>query len=120
MFASQRRLMDKYHHIEGSNGSPVIPQELEGHLDNRQVQLRLHELFGYLMREMAEAMAELKNKPWKQTEELTDRRAFVEEIGDALHFLIEFCLTAGIGPEDLYSSYRVTHDKNIERQNSGY
>lgn len=120
LFVDQRRLMDKYHDIEGLNGSAVVPVELEGQLDSRRVQARLHELYGYLSRELAEAMAELKNKPWKQTEEPTVEDNFVEEVGDALHFFIEFCLTAGIGPNELFRVYHRTQLKNEERQASGY
>lgn len=120
LFVSQRSLMEKYHDIEGRNGSAVVPLELEGNLDSRKVQARLHELYGYLMRELSEAMAELKNKPWKRTEELTIGANFVEEVGDALHFFVEFCLTAGIGPDELFRVYQRTQQKNEERQASGY
>ena len=120
IFRSQRRLMEKYHEIEGSNGAAIISTDLEGDLDHRKVQARLHELYGYLSRELAEAMAELKNKPWKRTEEFTVREDFIEEVGDALHFFVEFCLTAGLGPEELFDVYQRTHQKNTRRQQDGY
>jgi dimeric dUTPase (all-alpha-NTP-PPase superfamily) len=120
IFEGQRELMERYHEIEEVNGSPVIFQEEEGDLDSRHVQARLHEVYGYLSRELAEAMAELKNKPWKQTERPTDRQAFVNEVGDTLHFFIEFCITAGISAEELHDSYFRMHKKNQHRQNTDY
>lgn len=120
MFAQQRELMLKWHELEESNGSPVIYEEDEGDLDSRQVQARLHELYGYTVRELSEAMQELKNKPWKKTDRETDVRAFIEEVGDTMHFLVEFCITAGISPKDLYESFARTQIKNVNRQNSDY
>lgn len=120
MFMGQKGLMDKYHAIEAANGSPVIREAEEGDLDNRKVQARLHELFGYMVREMSEAMQELKLKPWKRTEIATDTRAFVNECGDAAHFFFEFLITAGISPIDLYEAYFRMHKKNADRQDNGY
>lgn len=120
MFSLQRELMEKWHELEEVNGSPVVYQEDEGDLDSRQVQARLHELYGYTVRELSEAMQELKNKPWKRTEKATNVRAFVEEVGDTMHFMVEFCITAGISPKDLYESFARTQIKNVNRQNSNY
>lgn len=120
IFEGQRELMAKYHDIEGANGSPVIPHELEGELSNRQVQARLHQLFGFGIREWGEAMQELANKPWRRTEQQTDREAFIDEVGDTMHFFVEFCITAGITPEELFESYFRMHNKNQQRQSSDY
>lgn len=120
IFDGQRKLMEKYHDIEEANGSSVVYEEDEGNLDDRKVQARLHEVYGYAIREWSEAMQELKNKPWKRTERPTDRRAFVEEIGDTLHFFVEFCITAGITPQELHDAYFRMHQKNTKRQNSDY
>ena len=120
IFSGQRKLMEKYHEIEESLGSPVIFEEQEGDLDDRQVQARLHQLYGYLVRELSEAMQELKLKPWKRTEIATNREAFVEEIGDSFHFFVELCITAGMTAEDLRLAYFRMHNKNTKRQNSDY
>lgn len=120
VFKGQRQLMERYHEIELGNGSPVIFENEEGDLDNRRVQARLHQVFGFAMREWAEAMAELKNKPWKQTEVETSREAFVHEVGDLFHFFVEFCITAGISAQDLHDAYFRMHTKNQNRQNNGY
>jgi hypothetical protein len=115
IFEGQKHLMAKYHAIEKANGSPVITSDMEGNLDDRQVQARIHELFGYLVRELSEAMQELKLKPWKKTEVLTVDENFVNEIGDAFHFFVELCITAGISAEDLHRAYFRMHQKNNSR-----
>lgn len=120
IFLGQRQLMERYHEIEEAHGSPVIYEEDEGKIDDRLVQARLHQLYGYMVRELSEAMQELKNKPWKKTQRPTDRQAFVDEVGDTLHFFVEFCITAGIGVEDLADSYFRMHGKNQRRQASEY
>lgn len=119
IFEGQKHLMTKWHQLEASHGSPVITRDMEGDLDNRRVQARIHELYGYLVRELSEAMQELKNKPWKQTTRETDRAAFVNEIGDSLHFFVELCITAGIGPDDLHRAYFRMHQKNNQRIEGG-
>ena len=111
--------MTKYHAIEKANGSHVITSDLEGELDDRQVQARIHELFGYLVRELGEAMQELKLKPWKVENKPTDHKAFVDEMGDCLHFFVEMCITAGLTAEDLHRAYFRMHQKNNQRINSG-
>lgn len=107
--------MAKYHSIEKLNGAAVITRDLEGDLDSRWVQDRLHELYGWLSRELAEAMQELKLKPWKKTELKTDREAFVNELGDAFHFFVELCITAGMSADDLHRAYFRMHQKNNQR-----
>ncbi len=120
IFAQQRGLMEKYHELEEVNGSPVLYTEEEGDLDNRKVQARLHELFGYMVREMAEGMQELKLKPWKRTEIKTDVPAFISEVGDVFHFFVEFCITAGISADDLAKAYAREHVKNHARVGGTY
>lgn len=120
MFDQQRMLMVKYHDLEEKNGSPVIDLEDEGYLSDRRVQARIHELFGYLVRELSEAMQELKNKPWKKTVIAADVEAFREEMGDSMHFMVEMLITAGMTPKDLYDAFHRTQIKNVNRQNGDY
>ncbi len=111
--------MAKYHPIEKLNGAAVITHDREGDLNNRQVQDRLHELFGFTVRELGEAMQELKMKPWKKEEKPTDHEAFVNEMGDVLHFFVEMCITAGMTAEDLHRAYFRMHQKNNQRIDGG-
>jgi hypothetical protein len=118
IFEGQRHLMTKYHAMERENGSPVITRSEEGNLDDRRVQARIHELFGYLVRELSEAMQELKLKPWKLKEELTVEENFVEEMADSFHFFVEICITAGM-TADLHRAYFRMHQKNNQRIDGG-
>lgn len=120
IFEGQRHLMAKYHAREKANGSPVITSDMEGNLDDRQVQARCHELYGYTVREMSEAMQELRNKPWKKSDTPVERDLFVNEIGDALHFFVELCITAGMTADDLHRAYFRMHQKNNDRLASSY
>lgn len=120
MFEGQRATMAKLFEIEESFGSQVLYEEEEGNLNDRKVQTRLHELYGYTVRELSEAMQELRSKPWKRNYDATDTRAFVNEMADAFHFVLEMMITAGISPMDLYEAYFRMHKKNIDRQDNGY
>jgi hypothetical protein len=120
IFEGQRHLMTKYHAREKANGSPVITSDMEGNLDDRMVQARCHELYGYMVREVSEAMQELRNKPWKKSDTPVERDLFVNEIGDALHFFVELCITAGMTAEDLHRAYFRMHQKNNERLAGSY
>lgn len=120
IFRGQEKLMDKYHPLEQRNLSfPVEPSD-QGDLDSRLVQARLHELFGFLVRELGEAMQELKSKPWKQGWSPTDRDKFEEEMADSLHFYVEMCITAGISADKLFDLYFKAWEKNRDRQDNGY
>lgn len=120
IFAGQRQLMDRYHEIERNNSSfPVETADL-GEIDFRLVQARLHELFGFLVRELGEAMQELRSKPWKQNYAPTDVDKFIEEMADSLHFYVEMCITAGVGPDRLFQAYFKAWEKNRGRQDNGY
>jgi len=95
MFLRQRELMEKYHHIEKDNGL----------LLDEEVPVDIHDKFG---------QARIKDFAWRTTEELGEalegfegndgfnETHFREEISDALHFLIELSILAGLGPEDLH------------------
>ena len=73
-----------------------------------------------MVRELGEAMQELRSKPWKQDWRATDRDKFLEEMGDALHFFVEMCITAGMTAKDLFDAYFRSWEKNRGRQEDGY
>lgn len=121
IFAGQQQLMDRYYDIEKQGGfSFPVPQDELGELDFCLVQARLHEMFGFTVRELSEAMQELRWKPWKQKWTPTDREKFAEEMADALHFFVEMCITAGMTAEDLFNAYFRAWQKNRGRQDNGY
>jgi len=93
IFKRQQELMEKYHVIEKASGL----------LLTNKVPVGLHDKFG---------QARLKDFAWRTTEEIgeaieaKERHQDIpehcyEELADALHFLTEFTVLAGISPEDL-------------------
>jgi hypothetical protein len=120
IFAGQTELMNKYHDIEKDRGFIVIDEPQYGDLDHRFVQYRIKDLNARAVEELYEAMNTLKNKPWKQSEVPTDALHFYEEVGDALHFFVEMCITAGMTAEDLARIYHRKHAVNEFRQRSNY
>lgn len=118
IFATQRNLVKKYHPIETSKGIPAPSPPLNLH--NCLHQQRLKDLAFRCISELIEATECLKNKPWKLTEVKTDVDHFYEEIADALHFLIEFCINAGIDSNMLYDLYFRKSEVNRFRVRSNY
>ena len=120
IFAGQHQLMETYEEIERRNGCVVVRPEYFGAVDDRQVQMRLKDLAYRVIEELSEATNTLKNKPWKQTFVATDVDHFQEEIADALHFFVEFLITAGMTAEDIFKMYFRKHAVNQFRQESKY
>lgn len=120
IFAGQRQLMEEYDEIERRNGAVVPRPEFFGQLDAREVQIRLKDLAWRVTEEISEATNTLKNKPWKQTFVATDVAHFEEEVADALHFFVEFLITAGFTPETIFKVYFKKFAVNQFRQESKY
>ena len=119
IFKQQRALMEKYHPIEERNGlleTPDVPVDL----DSRFGQARLKDFAWRITEEIGEAMNCLKNKPWKQSQFVTDKAHFYEEIIDAFHFFVEMCILSGLEAEDLYEIYFKKSEVNKFRQRSNY
>lgn len=95
IFERQEELAHKYIGVEKRNGIGygILPEDYSQHnLDSRFTQ------------------ALLKDFAWRSIEEITEATEALaksheihpqEEIADALHFLVELCLIAGYGPEDI-------------------
>jgi len=109
IFKRQRELMEKYHDIEARNGL----------LQTDKIPVNLHDRYG---------QARLKDFAWRATEEIgealeaRDRHPDIpdhcyEELADALHFLTEFTILAGITPKDIVKDIPgVPEDKdNLEK-----
>lgn len=117
MFNQQAKHMAVYDELGGHGG---LEPHLRGDLDHRQVQRVLREFAGYTVEELYEAINNLKNKPWKQTDTPTDVEAFKEELADAWHFFIELHILAGIDPEEVFRMYFRKTFINVNRQQNGY
>lgn len=120
IFYAQQYLLDKYHQIENERGFITVEPQDYGDIDNRFVQFRIKDLNARCIEELMEAMNTLKNKPWKVSEVTTDKVHFYEELGDALHFFVELCITAGMSASDLAQIYHRKHAVNKFRQESRY
>jgi hypothetical protein len=119
IFKKQKKLMEKYHHIEKNNG--LLQTELcPVNIDDAKGQARLKDFAWRITEELGEAMNCLKNKPWKQTQMETDVTHYIEEVIDAFHFFIELCILSGMDAEDLYRMYFKKSEVNLFRQRSKY
>jgi dimeric dUTPase (all-alpha-NTP-PPase superfamily) len=107
---------------EIASGLSITTSPLEwADLNNRRVQARIHEAFGHVIRELAEAMQHLDgSKSWKDNPRPVDVSGFNEEIVDALHFFVEMCVLAGIDAEDLFRLYFEKNVVNHNRVEQGY
>ena len=106
IFKEQKALMEKYHDIEKATGL----------LQTDQVPVNIHDKHG---------QARLKDFAWRVTEELGEAlEAFEihsdiedhydEELADALHFLVEMTILAGIDTQSLINEVRELQENGIE------
>jgi hypothetical protein len=72
-----------------------------------------------LIDEVGEAMDNVGWKPWASSDHF-NREMFVKELVDALHFLGNMLLTAGVTGDELWRLYREKVKVNAERQRVGY
>ena len=112
IFDRQIELMEKYHPIEESNGL-LITHDVPVGLDDRKGQQRLKDFAWRFTEEMIEAKSAIEDHPGMDEH-------FYEEMIDALHFLVELNVLAGITPdaiqntclERIRSSFKVLEDSN--------
>lgn len=91
IFARQRELMEKYHPIEAKNGL-LITSDIPVNIHDARGQYRLKDFAWRITEELGEALEALEIHS-----ELVEH--FDEELADALHFLVEFTILAGVSPE---------------------
>lgn len=72
--------------------------------------------------ELHEAMQEMRWKLWDHGApgEWVDRDAFVKELVDALHFLLNLFLTADVERDEVFTRYVAKRQVNASRQLEGY
>lgn len=89
IFQEQRSLMEKYHEIEAANGLLLTP-DIPVNLHDKMGQARLKDFAWRTMEEIGEALE-------AATEGVEDFNEHArEEMADALHFLVELCILAGL------------------------
>lgn len=91
-------------------------------ISNKESQLFCRDLAFRTMEELFEAIRHLKNAKMHRQTELTDfdREEFLEEIVDALHYVLEIMVLVGVGPKELYTAYAVKNAENHDRISRGY
>lgn len=108
IFDKQEFLIAKYEPMEARNGA-IVP-ERPWHIDDKFVQMRIKDMFWRFTEEICEAIEfdETTNlNSWKTRWDHDHHlRHFFEEMVDALHFLVEASIIAGLevaSIRDLYS-----------------
>ena len=95
IFERQKELMEKYHHIEFDSGL-MQTEECPVNLHSKGGQARLKDFSWRVTEELMEAL-----EAWRKH----DKDHFEEELVDALHFLVEQHILAGIEPADYVKSF---------------
>lgn len=112
IFERQAYLMIKYENIETKNGI-YVPAE-PYHIDDRRIQYRLKDMFWRFTEELCEAAEELVVHPdafeglinWQHAWSTSAPvRHFFEELVDAVHFLTEASIIAGLDTEEIEKCY---------------
>lgn len=124
IFEKQFDLMVKYHPIEENNLGfkiPSVDKMGEGlDINSTLVQYRIKDFMWRITEELGEAANTLKNKPWKNTHMVVDETHYLEEVIDAVHFLVELLIMNGFTPESLTTMYLNKNAVNQFRQRSNY
>jgi len=119
IFDRQQELLDKYIPMEHGRGLRFT-DDCPVDLNDARGQCQLKDMAWRVTEELGEAMSCLKNKPWKETQVLTDEDHFLEELSDAFHFFLELCMLAGLSAKDLAIIYFQKSEVNKFRQRSKY
>ena len=119
MLIAQNLLEIKYLEIETNNGLRH-DQNIPVDLDDPHGQAQIEDHMFRLIAELVEASECLKNRPHKVTQMPTDKDHFLEELSDALHFMLSLFVLVGLDAEQVYRLYWAKHQVNVWRQNTNY
>lgn len=73
-----------------------------------------------LEHELHEALDEMSWKPWATREPVLDRTAYIGELIDVLHFLMNLFLVVEVSADEIYDGYIAKWAVNVSRFNGGY
>lgn len=122
MCRRQFELEQKYEDIERGNGFHVPQMPVD--IDDALTQWFIKDAAYRAVEELSEATNCLKNKPWKQSQVLTDQQHFLEELADYLHFSIRIFIYLAGDPdkaaEMMYRLYFKKSEVNKFRQETAY
>jgi len=104
--------------LQEKRGFPSFPTELT----SKKGQQFLKDIRNHMMEELFEAGQHLRNaKPHRATDlPEFDRKAYVEELSDALHLYIELLIASGITVDELFESYMEKGRVNTTRIMGNY
>jgi dimeric dUTPase (all-alpha-NTP-PPase superfamily) len=70
--------------------------------------------------ELHEALHETRWKPWTKGPRAINREAYLQELADCLHFMLNLYLAVNASPAEVIAGYWAKNDVNHARQNAGY
>ncbi len=115
MFEQQESFMRL---LQEKRNFPNFPLDLSKKEDQRFIKEIAHEC----MHELFEAIHLLKNSKSHRNTQISEfnREAFLEEISDTFHYLVEIIISSGISVDEIYEAYMKKGKVNEDRINSGY
>lgn len=115
IFSEQQKFMEL---LQRERNFPKFPVDIS----TKDGQKLLKEITHECMHELFEAVHLLRNSKSHRKTNISefDRDAFMEELADALHYLVELFIVAGISPEELYKAYMKKGTINFARILSNY
>lgn len=122
-------MIDKFNHmwqqqlefmklLQQHRNFPNFPTDIT----SKQGQQFLESISFHCMKELFEAVQHLKNSKSHRLTEITDidRDAYLEELVDAQHLLLEIALASGITEDEYFKAYMNKGLKNETRIKEGY
>lgn len=115
MFQQQLQFMKL---LQEKRNFPNFPLDLK----KKENQKLLKEISHDCMHELFEAVHLLKNSKSHRLTEINDfdRMAFLEELADAAHFLIEIFILLGVSPKEAFFAFMKKGTINVARIEGGY
>lgn len=104
--------------LQEKRGFPQFPVDLSSKAGQKLLKNITYECMG----ELFEANQELKNSKSHRATDISNinRKAYVEELVDTLHYFFEIAITSGVTLEELYETYMSKGEINEDRIRNGY
>jgi dimeric dUTPase (all-alpha-NTP-PPase superfamily) len=114
VFHYQSKLQERLGTWDRIKGDPSLKQQWIN-----QMILAMFEETVEIMRETPYKNPNFVPFGWKKTQ-LGDPEKLKEELVDLLHFFVNLCIGADLGPDELVQRYLAKNKINHERQDNGY
>ena len=96
-----------------------MQQKLQSRLDVKFNQEYINIMIIAAISELVETIHETPWKPWKKKQKF-NRRKYLVELADVIHFFINLCLAANINCQEIFEAYMNKNLANHVRQNNDY